>query len=150
MYLSFLLHHKFPSSANINHKNLDGAHCLELFLYCPTPYFHNRFVDQIHLHKCQCIVPPEWLGSHMRLYPKILQRHIVCVHFSLVQPQLVLSHLQGMHYGEDLFLMTWLSPLTTIELHAFICNGHPSCMNAPPIAKSFTPICISKDLSNFT
>ena len=46
--------------------------------------------------------------------------------------------------------MSWLSSLTTIELHAPICNGHPSYINNPPLAKSITPVCTSKGLSNAT
>ena len=46
-----------------------------------------------------------------------------------------------MYYGEELFLMSWLSFLTIIELHAIICNGHPTCIN------NNTPICTSKGLS---
>jgi hypothetical protein len=46
-------------------------------------------------------------------------------------------------------LMNWLSPLTTIELHALINNGHPTCINNPPMAKWFAPVYISKYLSNF-
>ena len=107
-----------------------------------------HFVDQIHLHKRQCIVPPQWLGAYLPLCPKILQGHIVRVHLGLVQPQLVLPHLQAMYYGEELFLMNWPSPLTTIELHALICNGHPPCINTPPMPKSLTPVCTSKGLSS--
>jgi hypothetical protein len=107
-----------------------------------------HIVDQIHLHKRQYIVLPQWLGVYLRMCPKILQGHIVRVHFGLVQPQLVLPHLQAMYYGEVSFLMNWLSHLTTIELHALINNGHPMCINNPPIAKSLTPVYISKDLSN--
>ena len=43
--------------------------------------------------------------------------------------------------------MSWPSPLTTIELHAPICNGHPSYINHLPLPKSLAPICISKGLS---
>jgi hypothetical protein len=68
--------------------------------------------------------------------PKILEGHIVRVHLGIVQLQLVLPHLQVMYYGEDFFLMNWLSPLTTIELYALINNGHPTCINNPPMAKS--------------
>jgi hypothetical protein len=108
-----------------------------------------RFVDQIHLPERQCIVPPQWLGAYLRMCPKILQGHIVRVHLGLVQPQLVLSHLQAMYYSEDSFLINWLSSLTTIELHALINNGHPTCINTPPMPKSLTPLCTSKGLSSF-
>jgi hypothetical protein len=64
-----------------------------------------RFVDQIHLHWRQCIMPPQWLGAYLRMYPKILHGHIVRGHLGLVQPQLVLPHLQVMYYGEDSFVM---------------------------------------------
>jgi hypothetical protein len=75
--------------------------------------------------------------------------HPPCIHLGLVQPQLVLPHLQAMYYGEELFLMNWPSPLTTIELHALICNGHPPCINTPPMPKSLTPVCTSKGLTSF-
>jgi len=75
--------------------------------------------------------------------------HSPCIHLGLVQPQLVLSRLQTMYYGEELFLMSWPSSLTTIELHALICNGHPPCIHTPPMPKSLTPICTSKGLSSF-
>jgi hypothetical protein len=107
-----------------------------------------HIVDQIHLHKRQYIVPPQWLDVYLHMCPKILQGHIVRVHIGLVQPQLVLSHLQVMYYGEDSFLINWLSSLTAIELHALINNGHPTCINNPPMAKSIAPVYISKDLSN--
>jgi hypothetical protein len=83
-----------------------------------------RFMNQIHLHNRQCIVPPQWLGVYLRMCPKMLRGHIIRVHLGLVQPQLVLPHLQAMYYGEDSFLMSLLSPLTTIKLHALINNGH--------------------------
>ena len=63
-----------------------------------------HFVDQIHLHKRQRIMPPQWLSAYLHLCPKILQRHIVRVHLGLVQPQLVLPHLQAMYYDKKLFL----------------------------------------------
>jgi hypothetical protein len=53
-----------------------------------------RYVDEIHLHWRQCIMPPQWLGAYLRMYSKILQGHIVRVHLGLVQPQLVLPHFQ--------------------------------------------------------
>jgi hypothetical protein len=65
--------------------------------------------------------------------PKILQGHIVRVHLGIVQPHLVLSHLQTMYYDQNSFLMSWLSSLTTIELYALINNGHPTCINTPPM-----------------
>ena len=75
--------------------------------------------------------------------------HSPSLHLGLVQPQLVLPRLQAMYYGEELFLMSWPSSLTTIELHALICNGHPPCINTPPMPKSLTPVCTSKGLSSF-
>jgi hypothetical protein len=80
------------------------------------------------------IMKPQWFGVHLRLCHKIFQ-----VHISLVQPQIVLSHLQVMHYGKELFPMTSLSPLTTVKLRAFLYNGHPFCINTPPMAKSLVP-----------
>jgi hypothetical protein len=62
-----------------------------------------HIVDQIHLHKRQYIVPPQWLGANLRMCSKILQGHIVRVQLGLVQPQLVLPHLEAMYYGEDFF-----------------------------------------------
>ena len=44
--------------------------------------------------------------------------------------------------------MSWPSFLTIIEVHAPICTGHPSYINNPPMAKSLTPVCTSKGLSN--
>jgi hypothetical protein len=41
--------------------------------------------------------------------------------------------------------MSWLSPLTTLELHALINNGHPTCINN---AKSLAPVYTSKGLPN--
>jgi hypothetical protein len=107
-----------------------------------------HIVDQIRLHKHQYIA--QWLGAYLRMCPKILQGHIVHVHLGLVQPQLVLPQLQAMYYGKDFLLMNWLSPLTTIELHALINNGHPTYINNPPMAKSLAPVYISKNLSNST
>jgi hypothetical protein len=107
-----------------------------------------HIVDQIHLHKRQYIVPLQCLGAYLHICPKILQGHIVRIHLGLVQPQLVLPHIQAMYYGEDSFLINWLSPLTTIELHALRNNGHPTCINNPPMAKSLAPLYISKKLSN--
>ena len=108
-----------------------------------------RFVDQIQLHYRQCIVPPQWLGTNLRMCPKILQGHIVRVQFGIVQPHLLLPNLQAMYYGEDLFLINWLFPLTTIELHALINNNHPTCMNNMLMAESLAPVYISKYLSDF-
>jgi hypothetical protein len=71
-----------------------------------TIFYYAHIVDQIHRHKRQYIVPPQWLGTYLHMCPKILQRHIVRVHLGLVQPQLVLPHLQAMYYGEDAFLIT--------------------------------------------
>jgi hypothetical protein len=65
--------------------------------------------------------------------PKILQGHIVRVNLGLMQPQLVLSYLQKMYYSKDSFIMSWLSLLATIELHALINNGHSICINTPPL-----------------
>jgi hypothetical protein len=79
-----------------------------------------HIVDQIHLHKRQYIVPPQWLGVYLRMCPKILQGHIFRVHLGLMQPQLLLPHLQAIYYGKDSFIMNRLSPLTTSELHALI------------------------------
>ena len=107
-----------------------------------------RFVDQIHLHYNQCIVPPQWLGANLRTCPKILQGHIVRVQLGIVHPHLVLPNLQPMYYGEDPFLMNVLSPLITIELHAFINNDHSTCINNLPMTKSFALVYISKHLSN--
>ena len=50
--------------------------------------------------------------------------------------------------AKKFFVMSWLSSLTTIELHAPIYNGHPSYINNWPLAKSLTPVCTSKGLSN--
>jgi hypothetical protein len=108
-----------------------------------------HIVDQIHLHKRQYIMPPQWLGAYLRMCPKILQGHIVRVHLGLEQPQLVLPHLQAMYYDEDSFLMSWLFSLTTIKLHALINNAHSTCINTPPMQKSLTPVCTSKGLSSF-
>ena len=46
--------------------------------------------------------------------------------------------------------MTWLSPLTTIDFHVPICNGHPSYISNMSIKKSLTPVRTSKGLSNST
>jgi hypothetical protein len=43
----------------------------------------------------------------------------------------MLPHLQTMHYDKELFLMSWLSPETTIELYTLIKYGHPTCINIP-------------------
>ena len=67
------------------------------------------FVDQIHLHKRQHIMPPQWLGGYLHMCPKILQGHIVHVHLGFMQPQLVLPHLQAMYYAKEFFLMSCLS-----------------------------------------
>jgi len=114
-----------------------------------APYYYGHIMDQIHLHKRQYIVPPQWLGAYLRMCPKILQGHIVRIHLSLVQPLPVCPHLQAMYYDEDSFLINWLSSLTTIALNALIINGHPTCINNPPMAQSLAPVYISKDLSNF-
>jgi hypothetical protein len=98
--------------------------------------------------KCQCIVPPQWLGAHLRMCSKILQKLIVMYHLGLVQLHLVLPHLQTMYYDKYSVLMSWSSPLTTIELHALINNGHPTCINNASMVKSLTPVYISKDLSS--
>ena len=74
-------------------------------------------------------MPLQWLGIWLRLCLQILQVHIARVHLGLVQFQIMLPHLQGMHYGKGLFLLSWLSPWAIIELHAPIRNGHPSCIN---------------------
>ena len=84
-------------------------------------------------------MPPQWLGAYLRMCPKILQGHIARVHLGLVQPLLMLPHLQAMYYGEDSFLMNSLSPLTTIELHALMNNGHPTCVNNLPNGKITCP-----------
>ena len=62
-----------------------------------------QFVDQIHIHKRQGIVPPQFFGAHLRLYPKIFQRHIIRVYLGLMQSQIVLSRLQAMPNGKELF-----------------------------------------------
>ena len=46
--------------------------------------------------------------------------------------------------------MSWPSLLTIIELHAPICNGQPSYINNPPVAKLLAPVCTSECLSNST
>ena len=93
MYPSLILRHKFFLAAYISHKNsyiwcsLLGT--LLIHLACFTPYCHARFVDEIHLHKRQCIVPPEWLGAHLHLCPKILQGHILLLYtLDLCNPNL--------------------------------------------------------------
>jgi hypothetical protein len=79
----------------------------------------------------------------LRLCPKILQDHILCVHFGFVQLQLMMPHLPAMYHDKDLFLMSWPLHWTTIKLHVLICNGHLFCINTPPIAISFAPVCTS-------
>ncbi len=74
----------------------------------------TRFVDQIHLHKRQRIMPPQWLGAYLHLCSKILQGRIVRVHLGFVQPQLVLPHLQAMYYDKELLYL--------FELAVFINN----------------------------
>lgn len=67
----------------------------------------TRFLDQIHLHKCQGIVTPQWFGIHLYVCLKILQINIFRVYLGFVQPQIVLSRLQAMHHGKELFFISW-------------------------------------------
>ena len=41
--------------------------------------------------------------------------------------------------AKTFYFMSWSSLLTTIELHAFKCNGHPCCINNLPMPKLLAP-----------
>jgi len=113
--------------------------------YCHWPLFGSNPLSYAPMY---CATAMAWRSLAL-VSQNSSRTHSPCIHLGLVQPQLVLPHLQAMYYGEELFLMNWPSPLTTIELHALICNGHPPCINTPPMPKSLTPVCTSKGLSSF-
>ena len=83
------------------------------------------FVDQIHLHKHQTIISPQWL--------------MLTCHFFKQNTT-----------ANKFILMSWPLFLTTIKLHDHIGNGHSSYINNPPMAKSLAPVCTSKGLLNST
>ena len=106
------------------------------------------FVDQIHLHKHQTIMSPQWLGARLRLYLKILLGHIVCVDLCFVRPQIVSPHLQAMHYGKEVLCH---------ELVVFFDNHQTSCSHIQwpslfhqqsAIGKSLLSVCTLKGLSH--
>jgi len=106
--------------------------------YCHWPLFGSNPFSYAPMY---CATAMAW-RSLVLVSQNSSRTHSPCIHLGLVQPQLVLPHLQAMYYGEELFLMNWPSPLTTIELHALICNGHPPCINTPPMqnhSPSYTP-----------
>jgi len=108
----------------------------------------GNFVDQIHLYKMPMYRATAMAWCSLAHVSQNTWRTHCHVHLGLVQLHLVLPHLQAMYYDKDSFLISWSSPLTTIELHALINNGHPTCINNASMVKSLTPVYISKDLSS--
>ena len=61
------------------------------------------FVDHLHIHKRQGIMPLQLFGVNLCLSLKILQGHILRVHLGLKTPQRVLARFQTMCYDNEFF-----------------------------------------------
>ena len=150
MYPSRILHHKYPSPVNISHKvwmvliSWNSSHVLSASdttlprsaLWIKCTYISANVSCQHNGLALLAFVSQNTSRTHCGCRP------LLCT-----TPNNVATSSSNALW-QKFFVMSWPSLLTTIEFHALICNGHPSYINNPPMAKSLAPVYTSKGLSN--